>query len=210
MTSAAADLGRTMRCGSRPVTVGLAALALCLSGCALLPRLGPPPQVGPPYIPPPEPVWVVLDPALFQTRVDSSATPSEQTRAVSRRHAIGSTQMPADQANADSLPSSTRAALDTLSAETPEGETTAAHALSVDLPAADRRQLQAAAHHNLTAADSLARGVEGRVLSARDRVKLENALGLVRQAEDALRRGDLRAAANLAYKARLLAGEVAR
>jgi hypothetical protein len=85
-----------------------------------------------------------------------------------------------------------------------------APAVSVDLPASARARLEAEARRNMAAADSLAADLGRHHLPAHDREKLDTAHGLVRQAREALRRGDLQAAANLAHKARLLAAEVAQ
>ena len=63
-------------------------LAIILAGCAPVPRFGPPPTVGPPYFPPPEPVWVVLDPKLYgyadSTAVGSTHRPTEARPARAR------------------------------------------------------------------------------------------------------------------------------
>ena len=194
-----------------PRAVGWLILAWISSGCALVPKLGPPPHVGPPYIPPPEPVWVVLDPALFQSP-DSTrpAAPTRRSPSRARPTDIGPSPNPSEPSAATtSAPPTSGGLPDASLAGAPDAPGTAP-ALSIDLPSSDRWQLSDAAHRNLSAADSLSRGAERTRLSPRDRAKLENARGLMRQAEEALTRGDLRAAANLAYKARLLAAEVAR
>jgi len=217
-------------------------LLLAASGCSLAPRLGPPPSVGPPYIPPPEPVWVVLDPAFYAS-TDTLPGPSRTRAAARPRRASAGTPGPESGLETGSPagpaagrsggpepaltegPGATPQATDATrrvpdagphgglagTGATNAGGTAAdARAILVDLPAADRRELERAARRNLAAADSLARGAQYRALGPLDREKLETSLGLVRQAEDALRRGDLRAAANLAYKARLLAAETTR
>lgn len=155
---------------------------------------------------------MVLDPALLQAARDSVPGPERAPRPPARhRSSAGPIDLPEEAGPEIVVLPQGAPPGGTISGPT-VAETTAAVTprLLVDLPATDRRQLDDAARRNLAAADSLARHAGRLPLPLRDREKLENALGLVRQAREALRRGDLRAAANLAYKARLLAGEVAR
>jgi hypothetical protein len=187
------------------------------TGCALLPQPGPRPTVGPPYIPPPEPVWVVIDPALL-----ASSAPAVE--------AAAATRLPAPEAGERSIPApATRPpGADTPGSlfppiggeaggpETVRNTADSIHAVaaraalvSVDLDPEDQARLTLAARRNLSAADSLTR-LAGARSSPRNSVKLAAAQGLVRQAREAMQRDDIRAAANLAYKARLLAAEAYR
>ena len=179
---------------------------LLISGCGLMPKLGRQPTAGPPYIPPPEPVWVVLDPA-FYANTDTMATAEPRSAGVRVRPSGRTARSPAvaEPPPAPVLPEPAPA--DTAAAPAPAPP---ALSIQVDLPAEEGRELEDAARHNLAAADSLARAARDHPLEERDREKVETALGLLRQAQEALARGDLRAAANLAYKARLLAAEAAR
>jgi DNA-binding XRE family transcriptional regulator len=188
----------------------LALLALC-AGCALWPRFGPPPTVGPPYIR----SAAEADSTTFaRTAADSAA--DDLNQAMLGRLASGKTlyvgeeparhpQAPkshaARHASAEAADSIDSGA-DTLSAETP--------AVSVDLPNSARQQLEAKARSDIAWADSAAKIQATRQLAGHDRDKLETAIGLTQQAREAMERGDLPAAANLAYKARLLIEEVAR
>jgi hypothetical protein len=152
----------------------------------------------------------VLDPALFYAADTSRA---EGTTRRPRRPVSPAEASPPQVGDTGNEPAWDPGLPEAGSPPAPAGADTpsvARPALSVDLPAADRRQLEDAAGRNISAADSLARAAEVRPLPPQDRAKLANALGLVRQAQEALARGDLRAAANLAYKARLLAAEVTR
>mgnify|MGYP001434097260 CR=1 FL=1 len=185
------------------------------SGCALLPQPGPRPTVGPPYIPPPEPVWVVIDPALLATR-----TPAVENTAQAPPSAPGrsgpSTEAPAARPRGPeargSLPPPIGA--EGTNADAVQNHADSIHAVaaraalvSIDLDPEDQARLTVVAQRNLAAADSLARLAGARAPSPRNPAKLAAAHGLVRQAREAMRRGDIRAAANLAYKARLLAAE---
>lgn len=196
----------------RSVLAVLVLLAVA-AGCAPVPQFGPAPTVGPPYIPPPEPVWVVLDPG-FYPEPDTTAAPAPQ------RAPASSPRLPARQPGPDIDPI---ASGDGATAPPPatSGESIAAApasrsagrasgAIAIDLPPADQARLDRAARRNLAAADSLVRLAGPRATAALRREKLETAIGLMAQARDALARGDARAAANLAYKARLLAAESAR
>ncbi len=80
--------------------------------------------------------------------------------------------------------------------------------ISIDLPGRIRSELEEKAKADLAAADALTTQYETRQLQSRDREKLETALGLIAQARAALAGGQTQSAANLAYKARLLAQEI--
>jgi hypothetical protein len=185
------------------------------TGCALLPQPGPRPTVGPPYIPPPEPVWVVIDPALL-----ASSAPGDEITAKTRPSAQGTSghtaETPAVRPRDPGLHESLPPPAGTEGAD-PDAEHNAAdsvHAvaaraamISIDLDPEDQARLTSVARRNLAAADSLTRLAGARVPSPRNPAKLAAAQGLARQARETMQRGDIRAAANLAYKARLLAGE---
>lgn len=81
--------------------------------------------------------------------------------------------------------------------------------IAVDLPPSSRMRMERTALRDIALADSLARRSALRTLPQVQRDKLETSLGLVQQARDALARGDVAGAANLAYKGRLIAEEVA-
>jgi hypothetical protein len=185
------------------------------TGCALIPQPGPRPTVGPPYLPPPDPVWVVIDPALLAASAPASADSSE-----ARTPTPGPDERHTGAAPARSLNSETRGALTPgLGAEEAGPDSARAMAdsvhvvasraalVSIDLDPEDQARLTRVARRNLAAADSLTRLAGARALSSRNPAKLAAAQGLVRQAQEAMLRGDIRAAANLAYKARLLAAE---
>jgi hypothetical protein len=185
------------------------------TGCALLPQPGSRPTVGPPYIPPPEPVWVVIDPALL-----ASPTPGTENTAEARPSALGtsgrSTEAPVLRPTGPEArePLPPPLGTDGTNPETAQKTADSVHAVaaraamvSIDLDPEDQARLTRVARRNLAAADSLARLAGARVPSPRNPAKLAAAQGLVRQAQEAMQRGDIRAAANLAYKARLLAAE---
>jgi hypothetical protein len=189
------------------------------TGCVLVPHPGPRPTVGPPYIPPPEPVWVVIDPALFAAP-DTIAAATAEARPRTPAPAGSSTTPPATRPRGpetrDILPGNpppvTPAGPDATQNRADSVLAVAARAalVSVDLDAEDQSRLTQAARRNLSAADSLARLAGARAPSQRNPEKLAAAQGLIRQAQEALQAGDIRAAANLAYKARLLAAEAQR
>ncbi len=68
--------------------------------------------------------------------------------------------------------------------------------------------MERTALRDIALADSLARRSALRALPQAQRDKLETSLGLVQQAREALARGDVTGASNLAYKARVIAEEV--
>jgi hypothetical protein len=199
------------------------AVALALSsGCALWPRFGPPPMVGPPLL-------------RSGAQADSAATAAMSAdsaaaalnEAMTARLKTGKTiYVGDDNPTNTSTPPPARPRAPKRSSETaadssaevvaPADTISAAPAtdvpaLSVDLPASDRSKLEGEARANAAWADSTARVLTLRPqLDGRDRDKLETAFGLVTQSREALDRGDVQAAANLAYKAKLLVEEVAK
>ncbi len=185
------------------------------TGCALLPQPGPPPTVGPPYIPPPEPVWVVIDPALLATPTpgaESTAEARPSAPETSGRSTEAPAVRPPGPEARESLPPPIGA--EGTNSETVQNTADSVHAVavraamvSIDLGPEDQARLTSVARRNLAAADSLTRLAGARAPSPRNPAKLAAAQGLVRQAQEAMQRGDIRAAANLAYKARLLAAE---
>jgi hypothetical protein len=185
------------------------------TGCALLPHPGPRPAVGPPYIPPPEPVWVVIDPALLATPTPgadntaearpSAPETSERSTEAPAVHAQGAEArepLPRPVGAEGTDPDIVRNAADSVHAVAAR-----AAMVSIDLDPEDQARLTGVARRNLAAADSLTRLAGARVPSPRNPTKLAAAQGLASQAREAMQRGDIRAAANLAYKARLLAAE---
>lgn len=185
------------------------------TGCALLPQPGPRPTVGPPYIPPPEPVWVVIDPALLASSPEGtkSAAPTRPSGpGTNGRSTEVPVVRPPGPETRESLPPpagppGTTSATPGSSADSAHAVAARAAMISIDLDPEDRARLTRVARRNLAAADSLARLASARIPSPRNPAKLATAQGLVRQAQEAMQRGDVRAAANLAYKARLLAAE---
>ena len=185
------------------------------TGCALLPQPGPRPTVGPPYIPPPEPVWVVIDPALLATptpAAENTAKAGPSARGTSGHSIEAPAIHPQDPKAHESLLPPTGA--EGTDPETAQNTADSVHAVavraamvSIDLDPEDQARLAGVAGRNLAAADSLTRLAGARVPSPRNPAKLAAAQGLVRQAREAMQRGDIRAAANLAYKGRLLAAE---
>ncbi len=190
-------------------------LAIILAGCAPVPRFGPPPTVGPPYFPPPEPVWVVLDPKLYgyadSTAVGSTHRPTEARPARARAGRTGPDEDPIASRGTDVVDSpGASPGRATIPEPIPEVTPRLAPGIAIDLPPADVVRLERAARRNLAAADSLVRIADRRSATGTRRDKAETAVGLMAQAREALARGDARAAANLAYKARLLAAEAGR
>lgn len=185
------------------------------TGCSLLPQPGPRPTMGPPYFPPPEPVWVVIDPALFASPDSSAAALAEAKPGTAGRSGPSSSapavRLPGPEVS-ESLPPPTgpegaAVGMGQNPADSIRAVAARAALVSVDLDPEEQARLTQAARRNLSAADSLARLAEARIPSPRNPDKLAAAQGLIRQAQDAMQRGDIRAAANLAYKARLLAAE---
>jgi hypothetical protein len=185
------------------------------TGCALLPQPGPRPTVGPPYIPPPEPVWVVIDPALLASSapgVENTAEAGPSAPGTSDRSTEAPAVRPPGLEARESLPPPMEA--EGTDPETARNTADSVHAVaaraalvSIDLDPEDQARLTRVARRNLAAADSLTRLAGARVPSPRNPAKLAAAQGLARQAQEAMQRNDIRAAANLAYKARLLAAE---
>jgi hypothetical protein len=202
----------------RPDRIMLALLSLS-AGCVLTPQLGPPPRVGP--APPPMAAAARAQVDSTRTvRVSADSAAAELNRMILQRYPGGVIPTktlesadrgePAGRPPASRTPGTTAAAGgDSLAgADSTGAEATQPPAVSVDLPPQELNRLVSAARANLAWADSVAKDGALRPLPARERDKLETALGLVKQGEDALQRGDIRGAANLAYKARLLVEEV--
>jgi hypothetical protein len=203
------------------------ALLLVALSCVSMPRLGPPPQIGPPA-----PVGLTstaapdagapADTTLLSSEADSAAAelnrvmrlrgqngpPPEMVTPVPVAPSDTSRSAPGPATDPGTAPTGTSAEPGALTPPDPTGDGEAP-SVSVDLPVLDRTKLKNTALSDMAEADSLVRSAALRVLPARERDKLETALGLTRQARDAATRGDLQAAANLAYKAKLLAAEVA-
>ncbi|MBM3286916.1 MAG: hypothetical protein FJY88_06145 [Candidatus Eisenbacteria bacterium] len=77
--------------------------------------------------------------------------------------------------------------------------------VSVALPAAEKAKLEAETHRDLAAAEARVSRAAPRAAGEADREKLRAIQGLIHQAVAALERDDIRGAANLAHKAKLLA-----
>jgi hypothetical protein len=194
-------------------------LILLSAGCALWPRFGPPPAVGPPHIQGPADADTT---ALTRTAADSAA--DDLNQAMLERLRSGKTlYVGEDRARHPAAPKrprrtgssasdSTASLLSDSTASGAKDSVSTPHpaALSVGLPAPDRGPLELQARSDIGWADSTVAIQRSRMLAGRDRDKLETASGLAKQAREALERGDIPAAANLAYKARLLIEEVAK
>ncbi len=185
------------------------------TGCALVPQPGPRPTVGPAYIPPPEPVWVVIDPALLTSTAPDPESPDpvrpsppERTRRTSRASEVSPpVSDPRGPVFPPTGPDEPVFAEPRDTADSIRAVAARAALVSIDLNSEDQARLTRAARRNLADADSLAGLAGARLPAPRNPIKLATAQGLIRQAREALLRGDSRAAANLAYKARLLAAE---
>ena len=169
--------------------------------------------MGPPYIPPPEPVWVVIDPALLAPPDSAVATGAERAgpRGGPEEAALRRRAVPAGAANPSLFPCARETA--DPNRETPEHlirfmPSTPGRPWSRSIWIPKIGPSSPGGPAESPAADSLARLAGDRVPSPRKPDKLDTAQGLMRQAREAIQRGDIRAAANLAYKARLLAAEV--
>jgi hypothetical protein len=197
----------------------LACLPLLFAGgCALTPELGPPPAIGPP---PPLMTEAQVD-SLQNTRAAADSAAAALNRLIRLRYPDGviptrtleSVTRTGRSAPPESLPATSPGAGAAASADSSASSDSARvelngpPAITVDLPPRELSRLAGAARTYLAWADSMAQDAALRPLPERERDKLETALGLVRQGREALQRGDVRAAANLGYKARLLVEEV--
>ena len=197
----------------------LFALGLFCSGCSILPRFGPAPEVGPPS------ELAGSGPA----DADSvNATPAAQPASTRRREKPdtprqgtangGQSAAPNNGTQAVSEPAiTTRAgankdtlndAKGTIEARPSASDSTPPRTLSIELPEEERARLETQALQDIEAAEQLAAEAKIRSLSAAEEEKLLTVLGLIDQAEVAREGQDLSAASNLARKARLLAAEL--
>lgn len=194
------------------------ALAAFAGGCLPIPQPGPAPAAGP--TPPP---------SFHAARADSAGPATTRQDPVSREPRVRpwpmvfgpveATPVPGPSAGqegdslvraaaslrADSLAA---AGTDSLAAPAAPVLRPSPPEVSVDLPPSARFRMEREARRDIALADSLARRSALRPLPDKQRDKLETALGLIKQAQDALSRGDIPGASNLAYKARLIAEEV--
>jgi hypothetical protein len=97
-------------------------------------------------------------------------------------------------------------ALDSLPAESDSVE--AEVTISLERPQEDDQELERQVLQELREANSLTVAAAREVKTAEEREKVETVRGLIEQAEAALDRGDIQAAANLSHKARLLASDL--
>jgi hypothetical protein len=214
----------------RTALLGAAVALVATGGCSLLPQFGPPPAVGPPYMPTAsaseDSSAVVLSSAdsavtavnkAFQGRVKPGTTVYPDEHSTHPGAAGASAGLPAATSHRSghkggALEPDSSAATDTtgISQSADSIGPSVPPALSVDMPALAQEQLEIQARANSAWADSTATVQARRALAPSDRDKLETAFGLSKQSREAMERGDLQAAANLAYKARLLVEEVAR
>lgn len=190
--------------GSR-IAFGCLAVAF-LSGCALSPRLGPPPLAGPPtdLMRTAEPDTLVA-PASAPSSTSTSA--SAPTASNPRTRAPRATLPKARTATDSTTVTAVGAPADSVSAA-PIEATLPRPALSIDLPESERARLETKALQDLEACESIVSRLGGRYLATEGEEKLRTVRGLLLQAHSALRRRDLSAAANLAHKAKLLAMEI--
>jgi hypothetical protein len=155
---------------------------------------------------------VVIDPALLAAPDSSAATAEKVPPAprTSRGREPAPVDHPPGPGSRDPYPITTedrRTAAGSSLVDSVRAAEARAALISIDLDPSDRARLSWAAKKNLSAADSLAKLAGARPLSPQNREKLATAQGLMRQAREAVERGDIHAAANLSYKARLLAAE---
>ena len=167
-----------------------------LAGCALYAPMGPHRPVGPRVTTyEPDTTGVYSD-----VPYDSLRKLLEQvTRDASARTArapSGNRRAEAPKATETTIPS------DTLADHSPD--TLAVSPVSVALPEAERRALVIASVADLQRVTAVVAAAEQRGLTEAQNEKLRTIRGLIEQAQEALLREDLRAAANLAHKARLL------
>jgi len=146
---------------------------------------------------------------LVRERYPDGITPTVTIRPPSRPAAQPPVSSPSvNPAPAGSLAANTGGTRATASPDSGRRPETHPPAVAVELPARELSRMAARARFDLAWADSVAQRAALRPLPARDRDKLETALGLIRQGREALHRDDIQAAANLGYKARLLVQEV--
>lgn len=212
-------------------------LAALSAGCLPVPNPGPPPTVGPspalrkpvqetdavsvaavqdtvrrdPVIRPWPMVFgpVEATPLPRQTRragPDDIRATSDSASAADSVARAGSPSDPASAAAGDSQAAGVHDTLDPAAASTLRP---APPEVAVDLPPSARLRMERTALRDIALADSLTRRSALRTLPQNQRDKLETSLGLIEQAREALVRGDVPGAANLAFKARLIAEEVA-
>ncbi len=186
--------------GSRVAFVCLA--AAFLSGCALSPRLGPPPLAGPPTD--------LMRSAEPDTLVAPASTPTEASTptASSTRTRAPRATLPKTRTATDSTAAATSGGQPDSVSIAPAEATLPRPALSIDLPESERARLETKALQDLEACESIVSRLGGRNLTTESDEKLRTVRGLLLQAHSALRRRDLSAAANLAHKAKLLAMEI--
>ena len=187
--------------GSRPTVafvLGILALLGLDSGCALLPQFGEPPIAGPPVSAVDTTRTRVPDPDLWPTATE---TPAEPTLTTERTTPKPRTKTP---------PVTTPDEPPTLEPAVPADslEVDVVPAVTVSPPRKELEEIETEALASLKEAKKLINTVDRDKLDSAGQEKLRIVHGFVTQAEEALARQDLQAAAGLARKARLLAVEL--
>jgi hypothetical protein len=183
--------------------VSFCAASFCLgtAGCALMPQFGRPEPVGPP------------EPGPETTQPDQPEEPEHHVGIVPHPDTWPRVPYPDTSKTATSVkkPAAPRAPAGSASAagSRPDSlEAAKTPAVTVSLPEAELRKLEARAREDLDETSRLLGSVEAASLDSSEREKRRTVIGFVAQAESALESQDIQAAANLAHKARLLAEEL--
>ena len=175
---------------------GVALLGLDI-GCALLPQFGEPPTVTPPVVAADTTRTQVPDPDLWPTATETPAEPVQTTEPAKPRPKPPITTAPEDSSLARTEP-------------VPADSTVVdvAPAITVSPPRKALEEIETETLASLKEAKRLISSVDTTNLGPEGQDKLRIVRGFVTQAEDALVRQDVQAAAGLARKARLLAVEL--
>ena len=168
------------------------------SGCALLPQFGEPPQAEPPIVEADTTRVRVPDPDLWPTATEDPVLPTETTEQTARR-STPKAPPPTPPDLPTEVPES--ASSDSLGAGT-------APAVTVSPPRKALEELETETLAALEEARRLIHTVNSDTLDSEGQDRLRIVRGFITQAEEALTRQDLQAAAGLARKARLLALEL--
>ena len=172
-------------------------LLLAIAGCSLVGRSRAPETIGPPI-------------TFFQPDTAEVAGPPDSLSGAARPAPAIPVPPPREEprrARRPSPPPEASVAPDTLAA--PADSTPEQSPISIDLPDEKKAELWRTTLRDLAAASSLLERVPATPRSDEEAVKVQTLRGLIAQARSALDRRDFQAAASLAHKARLLAGQLA-
>jgi hypothetical protein len=191
---------------AKALPVPLAALVLC--GCSVLPRGGPDPDPGEPPTAPQVPAIAAADSIPPTTPADSLAATDDTTGEATGDAEAGSAAT--EPRAAGSAPAEDRGPVprETPTAPEPPAELEVVAPVQVELSAEERVALAAEARKDLELAEQALRSGDAEPTSDERREKLDTIRNLIDSAKAAYTE-DLRAAATLAHKARLLAEELA-